>query len=1272
MKTLFCNKKPLVSYTRLPFFIMILFILNLILLKSLKAQSMVVEGLTGPVTQNEIDAFKTYMLQKVQPPDVGSGNIWVYGNSGKDIEACGLMYETSHDIAILDRMIFFCDAALAGRNDIASAANGGQLLTWTDKIDPVWPSSTAYPAGAGIEQGEILSHMVFCSKLILQNPAIWNTTVPIGDPNGFGATYKARAIKYIKEGDYVMDNWILPRFIRTSESNHYYFPGAPNTYKPLEPAPWNQAWMLTDGFVRLTECHLILGDDPTRVANYDAIVQPNIDWFFANLKANTSKAGTACWTWAYALPTGIEDANHFAYDAQGLWIAFYSGRYGIKFSDLVPFANTYFDIILSTVTNGIYAGRVDGTTGTGNSGGDDYVRDEYLYLTEFRPDKFLTAGNIEITTNKIPSSPQITARLLWEKARRNAGGLVNASTLVSFDNNGKLGYKADTKGNTVPDFSGVGYKNNEENIPNNVRIVKTVTPIAGDNLQNIQNAINEVAAMPLGADGLRGAILFKKGEYKISNTVNLNASGVVLMGEGCDANGTRFIATATTQSDLFLISGTSGVSSDETTAKKVTDTYVPYGINKVNVEPGHTFQVGDWVYFRRVPNQAWIDLLNTAQYGWTPSQYKVNYERQITKIEGNLIYFDAPVMDYIDPQYSEGYVVKINLNRIQNCGIENIRFLSTYTAPDDENHGWNAVFFDKIINGWARNLEVYYFGYAAVNLGEQARWVTVDYCKMLDPMSQTVGGRKYSFNNDGQRNLIRNCTTRGGRHDYVDGSCTAGPSVFFNNTAIQENADIGPHHRWSTGILFDNIVSDGNINVQNRENSGTGHGWAGAQTMFWNCDVPHMIVQAPPADHTNWAVGCISTITNVGDWTTERLGIVESKGTHVTPSSLFESQLVDRLAPTVPAPPTYAAATTTSSSQINLTWFDESYNEQLFRIERSADKGSTWNTLATTNPNIKSYSDTGITDTLTYYYRVRAENAKGFSDYSNIVKASTRLDPIPSPWLNQDIGSPSASGKANYMTGQYYVNGSGTDIYSTTDQFHFVYQPLIGNGEIVAQVVNITNTNAWAKAGVMIRESLNSNAANAFMLISSTSGTGLQQRLTTGAASSMTKSTGAYPYWVKLVRNNNILTGFQSSEGSIWTKVGDVTIPMAQNVYIGMAVSSHVAGTICPVMFDNVTVVNGSTVGIDDTKNQPINKLTVSPNPVQQNAQVMYHISTSGMVQLSVYDLKGTEIKSLVNNHLQTGNYICQLNASDIPNGTYLVRLVSSSSIETYKIIVIK
>jgi hypothetical protein len=380
--------------------------------------SLIVQSFTGPVTQSEINAFKSYMVDKVPAPATSNGNEWVFGDPGKDLEACDLMYEASKDIDILNRMIYYADACLSQRNDLESAANGGQLTIWNGAIAPVWPSTGpgVTPITADVEQGEDLSHMIYCSLLILQNPSVWNTTVPAGDPYGYGTTYKARALTYLTQGDYVIDKWILPYFIKTSESNHYYFAAAPNTYNPGVAAFWNQAWMLTEGLARLSQCHAILNDNPTRLAQYDAIVKPNIAWFLTSLKSNRSAAGTACYIWPYGGFSGVEDTNHFAYDTEGLWIAYYSGRYGLTPADLIPFANTYVDVVLGTVQNGLYAGLVNGTYGTGHSAGDNYVRDEYLYHSEFRPDKYLMMCKID--SSKIHSSPPIAARILWEKNRR--------------------------------------------------------------------------------------------------------------------------------------------------------------------------------------------------------------------------------------------------------------------------------------------------------------------------------------------------------------------------------------------------------------------------------------------------------------------------------------------------------------------------------------------------------------------------------------------------------------------------------------------------------------------------------------------------------------------------------------------------------------------------------------------------------------------------------------------------------------------------------------
>ena len=481
------------------------------------------------------------------------------------------------------------------------------------------------------------------------------------------------------------------------------------------------------------------------------------------------------------------------------------------------------------------------------------------------------------------------------------------SSLVSIGTNGRLVYTADAKGNVVPDFSAVGYMNSESPIPT-VGVVLTVNPVVGDNLANIQNAINQVAAMPLDANGFRGAILFTAGTYNISDTVTISASGIVLRGVGFNGSGTNFIATKTSQYILFDFIGASGTAynSSNSTRKAITDSYVPIGAKQITVASGHSFAIGDKVFVHRIPNAAWINLLgmnllstiDPAATNWTASGYDMDSERKITNINGNVITLDAPIMDVIDPIYSTGELVKFTDNRINNCGIENVRINSTYTSSTDENHGWEAVSFDKIYNSWARNLDVYYFGYSAVHINSDASFITVDECKMYDPKSIIDGGRRYSFNVDGQRCLVQNCTTRNGRHDYVNGSRTCGPNVFYNSSSTLQHSDIGPHHRWSTGILFDNLTGNGAMDVQNRLVMGSGHGWAGGQIMFWNCNAARMVIQDPPGDEINWAIGCICPdITGVGDATTEPIGVIQSQGIRISAiPSLFIAQLNDRLA----------------------------------------------------------------------------------------------------------------------------------------------------------------------------------------------------------------------------------------------------------------------------------------------------------------------------------------------------------------------------------------
>lgn len=416
---------------RLFFVVVLCFIQSLLKAQEQKLQEterpsigrkLIVESFVGQVTKNEINAFKDHIAD-IQPPTYAGGNVYVYGNPGKLLEACGLMYEVTGDEEILDRMIYFADALLAGRNDLASFSKGGQQVIWTGKIEPVWPPSKqgVSPAGGGVEQGNVLAHLLYTAKIIIAQPLIWNRKVPFGDPNKFGSTYKERALTYVKEATLVTDKWLIARFVRKDEK--FYFPRAPNTYKPNEAAPWNQLFMFTNGLIRLSECYTLLKTEPEKIKQYDQLVKVNIDWFKDNVKSYQSALGTTCWKFDYALISRIEDTNHFAYESEGMWLAYVAGKYGVTLKDMRIMANTYFDVVLATVRDGKFAGNVDGTTGTGHAGGDNYVRDEYIYLADIRKEKYLTIGEIEQKSGKIATSPQITARLLWLKDRRFKEGL---------------------------------------------------------------------------------------------------------------------------------------------------------------------------------------------------------------------------------------------------------------------------------------------------------------------------------------------------------------------------------------------------------------------------------------------------------------------------------------------------------------------------------------------------------------------------------------------------------------------------------------------------------------------------------------------------------------------------------------------------------------------------------------------------------------------------------------------------------------------------------
>ncbi len=192
------------------------------------------------------------------------------------------------------------------------------------------------------------------------------------------------------------------------------------------------------------------------------------------------------------------------------------------------------------------------------------------------------------------------------------------------------------------------------------------------------------------------------------------------------------------------------------------------------------------------------------------------------------------------------------------------------------------------------------------------------------------------------------------------------------------------------------------------------------------------------------------------------------------------------------------------------------------------------------------------------------------------------LDPVtggglPIPWQSVDIGGVGLPGDASHGLGTFNLVGSGDDIWNNADAFQFVHQPLYGDGEIVAQVLGVDPTDAWAKAGVMIRESLDAGSKHAMTVVTSGNGTAFQRRaLTNGVSDHTAGPNTTAPYWVRLRRVGDVFTSSVSANGAVWTDIDSTSIAMPATAWIGLCVTAHNNGAQCLATFNNVTVSTGA------------------------------------------------------------------------------------------------
>lgn len=467
----------------------------------------------------------------------------------------------------------------------------------------------------------------------------------------------------------------------------------------------------------------------------------------------------------------------------------------------------------------------------------------------------------------------------------------------------------------IPDFSRVGYKWGDMEIPQHKVVATLEAPADGaDATAMIQEAIDAVRG--------RGTILLKAGTYNIASGIHINRNGVVLKGEGA---GTILRATGVREpeKDALITVGLTGTvrQNVSVSSSEIMTTRLAVGQMRVPVRESWKFAAGDRVIIWRPATANWIHDLkmdqipqnssNTTEQ-WTPGTFNLSWERTVMDVQGDYVYLDNPVVMETSLEYGGGYLIRSSWERISECGVEDMYLDTEFNEEEvdskgrwcDEDHAWTAVLVRAAEHCWVRNVTSEHFGFATVHLSKGSKNITVENCHGRMPVSRIEGSRRYAFQMNGaQLCIVKDCTCEHDRHGFVTShNATCGPNVFLRCSATNMFGDLGPHVKWSTGILYDNVTTDSYyIAVQDRHHAGTGHGWAGVNHVLYNCTAPGIICQNPWVTGKNYAIGCIGVKTahnrtgpGVDASFSRPDGVWIDHGAHVTPQSLYESTLEKR------------------------------------------------------------------------------------------------------------------------------------------------------------------------------------------------------------------------------------------------------------------------------------------------------------------------------------------------------------------------------------------
>jgi hypothetical protein len=472
------------------------------------------------------------------------------------------------------------------------------------------------------------------------------------------------------------------------------------------------------------------------------------------------------------------------------------------------------------------------------------------------------------------------------------------SDWVYFGSDGKLAYRALPNGDHIMDFSHAGYRGGGVVIPD--VSVKATVSAGGNDSENIQHAIDQVSGMSL-IDGHRGTVLLSSGTFNCDRTLEIEASGIVLRG----SDGTALNLTGQPHWAIH-VHGHETVT-PEGRPTEIADPYVPSGTDSFNVGSATGLQVGDTIQITKPVTDAWVHFMdmdtltrNSKRQHWLQGHLEI--QRVISKISGNRITVGVPLSDNYDSAYLNPpgpTAVKVQISGlISETGIEHLRIESPPQAINIGNPQFQAIQLEGVTDSWLRDVDVH-DTIDSIEFGNGASRITLERVNITHSVATVGAASPADFGGTGTQILLDRCGGSGNHLFYfATMGRTQGPNVLLN-CVFHGNGSIQPHQRWSTGLLVDSCrIPDSGIELMNRGEMGSGHGWTMGWGVLWNCIAKSYVIQQPPGS-MNWAIGCVGkpeTLSRPFD-NEPKLpqGTFDSPGEQVAPKSLYLEQLRERL-----------------------------------------------------------------------------------------------------------------------------------------------------------------------------------------------------------------------------------------------------------------------------------------------------------------------------------------------------------------------------------------